>query len=78
MEPRGDGGEKEGSGIFGSVCQSESCIPFLMIILSVLHTASWAKVLITVEKLLTFNQRIVDGLEYLACIWSKNSALYSS
>ena len=55
MELRGDGGEKEGSGIFGSVCESESCLHFLVIILSVLDTASWAKVLINVAKLLTSN-----------------------
>ena len=53
MEPRGDGGEKEG--IFGSVCESESYVPFLVLILSVLDTASWAKVLINVAKLLTSN-----------------------
>ena len=55
MEPRGDGGEREGSGNFGSVCQSESYVPFLVLILSVLDTASWAKVHISVAKLLTSN-----------------------
>ena len=55
VEPRGDGGEREGSGNFGSVCQSESYVPFLVLILSVLDTASWAKILINVAKLLASN-----------------------
>ena len=30
VEPGGDGGEKEGSGIFGSVYESESCFYFVI------------------------------------------------